>query len=204
MSDKVLMTPAELFEQLKSPGMVLIDTRDPKSLRGRSSAGRRQHPRHFHLSGDVDAGRCGGNARQVRRDLRRGRSVRQRNRGGVRAVDGYRLRPILPRLRTAALSRLPEGHDPARRLCGVAKGQPADHDGRPEAAAEDLPDRSEGRKHSGRSTGHEGGRRRSQPDQARHPRRRRVDRATVRRPMARTFARARAASRAPYGSNGTA
>src|SRR3984885_9789881 len=29
MSDKVLITPTELFEQLKSPGIVLIDTRDP-------------------------------------------------------------------------------------------------------------------------------------------------------------------------------
>jgi thiosulfate/3-mercaptopyruvate sulfurtransferase len=31
MSEKVLMTPAELSEQLKSPGIVLIDTRDPKT-----------------------------------------------------------------------------------------------------------------------------------------------------------------------------
>lgn len=31
MSEKVLMTPAELAEQIKSPGIVLIDTRNPKS-----------------------------------------------------------------------------------------------------------------------------------------------------------------------------
>jgi thiosulfate/3-mercaptopyruvate sulfurtransferase len=31
MSDKVLITPTELFEQLNSPGIVLIDTRDPKT-----------------------------------------------------------------------------------------------------------------------------------------------------------------------------
>src|SRR6201996_5677210 len=31
MSEKVLITPAELSERLKSPGIVLIDTRDPKS-----------------------------------------------------------------------------------------------------------------------------------------------------------------------------
>ncbi len=31
MSEKVLITPAELAEEIKSPGIVLIDTRDPKS-----------------------------------------------------------------------------------------------------------------------------------------------------------------------------
>jgi thiosulfate/3-mercaptopyruvate sulfurtransferase len=31
MSDKVLVTPAELAEQIQSPGTVLIDSRDPKS-----------------------------------------------------------------------------------------------------------------------------------------------------------------------------
>src|SRR5579862_4459109 len=31
MSEKVLITPEELSKQLKSPGIVLIDTRDPKS-----------------------------------------------------------------------------------------------------------------------------------------------------------------------------
>src|ERR1700733_11086908 len=39
MSDKVLITPTELFEQLKSPGIVLIDTRDPKTYEAGHLAG---------------------------------------------------------------------------------------------------------------------------------------------------------------------
>src|ERR1700689_1456569 len=39
MGEKVLITPTELFEKLKSPGIVLIDTRDPKTYAAGHLAG---------------------------------------------------------------------------------------------------------------------------------------------------------------------
>jgi thiosulfate/3-mercaptopyruvate sulfurtransferase len=44
MSEKVLITPAELSDMIKSESVVVIDTRDPATYERRSPAGRRQHP----------------------------------------------------------------------------------------------------------------------------------------------------------------
>ena len=73
----------------------------------------------------------------------------------------------------------PEDQDPARRLRRLDRRRPADLDGGADARAQELPARSERRGHPGRSAEHEGGGRRPQHRQARHPRRRRVDRRFV-------------------------
>ena len=176
----------------------------PGDLRRRPHPRRRQHPRHLHLPRHLDARGRRGDAREIRRHLRRRRLVRKRDRGRLRAVDEHRLRPVLPRLRAAELSRLSEDENPARRLRRLDGGRPADDDRGADAHAEDLPARFRRHGNPGRSAGHESGGRRSQHRQARHPRRRRVDRRLRRRPTARTSARARAASRARAGSSGTA
>ena len=56
MSEKVLITPAELEPMLGKPDIVVIDTRSPDAYRRRAHSRGVQRARHLHLSRDVDAG----------------------------------------------------------------------------------------------------------------------------------------------------
>ncbi len=176
MSDKVLMTPAELFEQLKSPGIVLIDTRDPKSYAaGHLPGAVNIHDIFTYLATSTPegvaamrdkfaaifgaAGLSGGETAVV--------YEQSMDTGFGQSCRGY---VLLRYLGYPKVMILHGGY-----VAWTAASLPTTTEV-PTAAAEDLPDRSEGRKHSGRPAGHESGRRRSQPDQARHARRRRVDR----------------------------
>src|SRR5579862_4144490 len=176
MSDQILITSTELFEQLKSPGIVLIDTRDPKTY----SAAHLPRAVNIHdiftYLATSTPERVGGDARQVRRHLRHSRSLWRRSGGGLRTIDEYRLWPVVPRLRAAALPRLSKSHDPARRLCGMDGGWTADHDGSAGPAAQNVSGRSQGCRNSRWPSGDERRGRRPQPNQTRHARCRRVDR----------------------------
>ena len=74
----------------------------------------------------------------------------------------------------------------------------------PTPTAKSLRSRPEGREHPGRPAGDESRGRRSQPRQARHPRRRRMDRGKLLAVRQGLSARARGASPGPSGSSGTA
>ena len=179
MSGKVLVTPAELSELSKSEPIVIIDTRDPATYAaGHIPGAVNIHDIFTYLATSTPEG-VAAMREKFADDLRRRRPLRQGDRGRLRAVDEHRLRPVLPRLRAAELSRLSEDEDPARRLRRLDGGRPADHHRRADADAEVLPARFRRHGHPGRSAGHEGGGRRSQHRQARHPRRRRVDRRLV-------------------------
>ena len=203
MSEKVLITPAELSDMVKSEPIVVIDTRDPATY----AAGHLPNAVNIHdiftyLATSTPEGVAALRDKFAGIFGAAGLSG-DRDRGRLRAVDEHGIWSVLPRLRPAALPRLPEGQNPARRLCRLDRRRPAHVNGGADARAQELPDRSERRRHPGRSAKHEGRGRRPQYRQARHPRRRRVDRRFAPRPTARISARARDASRARSGSNGT-
>ena len=174
MTEKVLVTPAELSEMLKSEAIVLIDTRSPDSY----AAG--------HLPGEVNLREIfsylaistpeGGAAMRDKFTAVRGRRAgRPGDGGGLRGGHGLRLRPILPRLGPAALSRLPKVQILHGGYAGwTAAGLPITTVVRADAA--DVRPRSESRRHARGPAGHAGRGPRSQSRQARRARWRGMDR----------------------------
>ena len=155
---------------------VVIDTRNPGCLCRGTHSRRRQRPRNLHLSRDLDAGGHAGAEDEIRRRLRRRRPVRQGNRRHLRAIDEFRLRPVLPRLFPADHARLSEDQGAAWRLRRLDREGPAGHDGRAVADAGVVRDRAGSRRNPDRRQDHAGRARQARHRAARRARCRRMDR----------------------------
>ena len=157
MSEKVLITPTELSTLTNNEPAVLIDTRDPATYAaGHLPGAVNIHDIFTYLATSTPEG-VAAMRDKFAGDLRRRRAVREGDRSRLRAVDEYRLRPVVSRLCPAELSRLSEGQDPARRLSphGRQRDCPRTTDVAA-PSAEQLPDRSGRGRHPGRPAEHEG------------------------------------------------
>ena len=105
---KILVSPTELSGMMRTEPVVLIDTRDPAIYGAYPGA---VNIREVFTPGLSRA------SQYICRGVRQGGPVRRRDGGRLRVIAEYGVWPILPRLRSAALTRLSQDPGPARRVC---------------------------------------------------------------------------------------
>ncbi len=204
MSEKVLITPAELSDIAKSEPIVMIDTRDPATY----AAGHLPNAVNIHdiftylatstpdgvaamrdkFAGIFGAAGLSGKETAVVYE-------QSMNTGFGQSCRGY----VLLRYLGYPKVKILHGGYAAWTAAGLPISTAV-----PIARAQELPDRSERGGHIGRSAKHESRGRRPEYCQARHPGCRRVDRGFVLALRQGFLSRARDAFRARSGSNGTA
>ena len=124
----VLISAEDLVDLFNKEPCVVIDTRNPDAYAaGHMPGAVNVHDIFTYLATSTPEGMAELQD-EIRRRLRRRRPVGQGNRGHLRAVDEFRLRPVLPRLLPADHARLSEDQGAAWRLRRLGRGGPADHD----------------------------------------------------------------------------
>ena len=172
----VLITAGELAEFLKKEPCVIIDTRNPEAYgAGHLPGAVNVHEIFTYLATSTPEGMHGAED-EIRRRVRRRRTLGQGNRGHLRTVDEFRLRPVLPRLLSADHARLSQDQGAAWRLRRLGGGGPAGDQGRAVAGEGVVLDRAGSRRHPDRRQDHARRRRQARHRAARRPRHRRVDR----------------------------
>ena len=172
----VLITAGELAEFLKKEPCVVIDTRNPEAYgAGHLPGAVNVHEIFTYLATSTPEGMAELKTKFADAFGAAG-LVRQGNRRHLRAVDEFRLRPILPRLLSPDHARLSQGQGAAWRLRRLGGGRPAGDHGRAVAGEGVVHGRAGSRRHPDRRQDHARCRRQARHRAARRPRHRRVDR----------------------------
>ena len=123
----VLITAGELAEFLNKEPCVVIDTRNPEAYgAGHLPGAVNVHEIFTYLATSTPEG-MRGTEDEICRRVRRCRALGQGDRGHLRTVDEFRLRPVVPRLLFADHAGLSQDQGAAWRLRRLGGGGPACH-----------------------------------------------------------------------------